>query len=408
MFLYFYLIAVILLGGYIIGPLSIRVYMVLIMMVLLISRKSKGICNPLPTKYIYWYIAFIILMALAFLITGEFIEYGFVKFVLANHLVAIVTYFAIGSFVNNNKKTETVANVLLAITFVSSVVTILQYNNNPLGWRMAGILSTSTINESLEEKIMRSSDEATMLGHSFSMGIFDYAFANAMYIGATAILALYWGLNKKETFAKRFWYLLIYTVGVNACFDTQQRAAFFCLIMMSVFLFWKSIHNNFFHIILVGVALVLIVYSNQQIGLSNGEVLGRMSVVNLENDSRYDMWQRAITYIVENPFGGPVSFLHINNNMPAHNFFLNAFIYGGLLGGIVVIALFFKMIIIIIKEIKFTNTSGSLSLSSYYAISLLIYFICGMVHNSSLVFGSVLIFILFPLMLCGRYFEQKE
>lgn len=408
MFLYFYLIAVILLGGYIIGPLSIRVYMVLIMMVLLISRYSKGIRNPLPTKYIYWYIVFIVLMALAFLVTGEFFVYGFVKFVLANHLVCIVTYFAVGSFVKNNNKFKTVTNVLLTIMFVSSVVTILQYYNNPFGWRMARILSTSTMTESLSDKIMRFSDDSSMLGHSYAMGIFDFAFTNAMYIGATAILALYWGLNKKETFAKRLWYLLIFTIGVIACFDTQQRAAFFCLIMMSVFLFWKSIHNSFFHIILVCVALVLIVYLNQQNGLSNGEDLGRMSVVNFENDSRHGMWQRAITYIIENPFGGPVSFMRINNNMPAHNFFLNAFIYGGLLGGIVVIALFIKIIIIIIKKIKPTNTSGSLSLSSYYAISLLIYFICGMVHNSSLVFGSVLIFILFPLMLSDRYFEQEE
>lgn len=403
MFFFLYIIAVLLFGGYIIGPFSIRVYMVLIMMVLLISRYSKGIRTPLPTNYVFWFISFIVLMALAFLITGEFFEYGFIKFVLANHLVCIVTYFAIGSFVTNSKKIKAVTNVLLAIMFVSSVVTILQYYNNPFGWRMARILSTSTMNESLSDKIMRFSDDSTMLGHSYAMGIFDFAFSNAMYIGSTAILALYWGLNKKEAFAKRFWYLLIYTIGLIACFDTQQRAAFFCLIIMSVFLFWKNIHNSFFRLILVGMALVLIVYSNQEIGLSNGEDLGRMSVVDFENDSRYGMWQRAIPFIIENPFGGAILFMRINNNMPVHNFFLNAFIYGGLLGGSVVIALFIKMILQIIKAIKTIDFSESLS--AYYAISLLIYFICGMVHNSSLVFGSVLIFILFPLMLCERYFE---
>lgn len=407
MFIYLYLIAVILFGGFLIGPFSIRVYMVLVMMVvLLFSRYSKGSRNPLPKNYIYWYIAFIVLMALAFMITGEFFEYGFIKFVLANHLVCIVTYFAIGSFVTNSKKIKAVTNVLLAIMFVSSVITILQYYNNPFGWRMARILSISSMNENLEEKIMSAADDETMLGHSYAMGIFDFAFSNAMYIAATAVLALYWGLNKNEPFVKRLLYLSIFSVGVVACFDTQQRAAFFSLIVLSVFLFWKSVHNRFVRVVMACLVLVLVVYFNQQNGLSNGDDVGRMTIGEFEEDSRYEMWIRAIPFIIENPFGGALSFMRINNDMPVHNFFLNAFIYGGWLGGLVVIALFIKMIIQIIKVIKTTNASSSLSL--YYAIGLLIYFICGMVHNSSLVFGSVLIFILFPLMLCERYFEQID
>lgn len=408
-FFYLYIIAVLLFGGYIIGPFSIRVYMVLIMLIHLIVQYSKGKKSSLPISYIYWYIAFILVMALAFLITGEFFVFGFIKFILANHLVCIVTYFAIGLYITDYNKLKGVTKVLVGIMFFTSIITILQYYNNPIGWNFARAFSTSRMSETLSDKLLRFSEESSMLGHSYAMGIFDFAFSNAMFIASTSVLSLYWALRKQEKGGIRLWYLFVFLVGLMGCFATQQRAAFYCLVIISGVIIWENIKNPIFRVILLGFILLVLVYSNTSSPFFENEELGRMSAIgNFEKDSRYMMWQNAIRFIGHNVFGGPLAFILINNNMPAHNFIFNAFIYGGLFGGTIVIILFIKMLAQIFKSIKKRNLSTSKYLSSLYALELLIFFICGMFHNSSLVFGSVLIFVLFPLMMCDRNFWMKN
>ena len=410
LFYYLYIVAVLLFGGYIIGPFSIRVYMVSIMMVHLVVQYFKKNKSPLPTNYIYWYVAFILVMAFSFWVNGEFSSFGYIKFVLANHLVCIVTYFATGLYITDEKKLEGVSKLLVGIMFFTSVITILQYFNNPIGWGFARVFSTSTISESMSDKLMRYSKDSSMLGHSVSMGIFDFAFTNAMFIAATSVLSLFWVLRKKGKGWARVLYAIAFAVGLVGCFTTQQRAAFYCMVLASGFIIWNSVRKPFFRIIILGFVLILLLIYSNSIGalISGNENLGRMSDMgNFEGDTRYHMWQNAIAFIEENVFGGPLAFISINDDMPAHNFIFNAFIYGGWIGGIVVIILFVKMLIQIFKSIAKNKLSTSKYLSSFYAMSLLIFFICGMVHNASLVFGSVLIFVLFPLMICERYFPNK-
>ena len=124
LFFFSFIIATLLLGSIMIGPLSIRVYMTCIMIfVLLFDNLKKTInCNyiKIDSSFIKFYVAFLIVMGLSQLFNGDFIEYEYVKKLLAYHLVSIVLFLAIQRYINTYRDLQ---NIILLVS------TILLINN---------------------------------------------------------------------------------------------------------------------------------------------------------------------------------------------------------------------------------------------------------------------------------------
>ena len=94
---YAFIISIILLGSVTVGPLSIRVYATVVMMLILIYNKIKQKQDyiTIDHSFVKIYIIFVIMMGFAQLINGEIFEYQYFKRLLAYHLVCVVTFLSI-------------------------------------------------------------------------------------------------------------------------------------------------------------------------------------------------------------------------------------------------------------------------------------------------------------------------
>ena len=227
-----------------------------------------------------------------------------------------------------------------------------------------------------------------------------------MFIASTAVLPLFYFFKKEANTSHRFIYVTITSLAFVACFMTQQRAAFGLLIVSLVgafFLFGKRKYTWF---LLLGIIFL----SFSQIDFSamiDDEKYGRIgTMLDFKDDeTRQSLRLLASDYISNNLFwGGPEKYLKLAGEQ-SHNFFYNAFIYGGLFGGITVIVLFVMMNVRCFSNI--VKGFKAINLSAFYGIGLLTFFTCGFFHNGSLVLGSSQIFVLFALMIVAEKLEKK-
>ena len=404
LFCIIYFISIICLGSLNIGPFSPRVYMTILMFGVLIMNINKTL-KRMPNKYIVMFVMFIMMMGLSLSMNGEIEHLGYLKLILSFHFVAIVSYYALGFYVTTEERLVQVTNVLLSILLITSIATILQYYNNPIGWGIRVLFTPSGLSEELQESLANNMND-NLLGRSLAVGIFDYAFSNAMFISSTGVVAM--GMTLKQAFPpkSRIFYLIVAICAIIACFMTQQRAAFYLMVLSYIMVLLTYTR----HKVVVGIGLGILLFmvlavGEGAVGIYSDDI-GRMSLstLNMEDDTRHGLWGSAVDFISSHlMWGGPLAYQQLNHGLQSHNFFLNAFIYGGLLGAIFVILMFLMMclrcFICILKGLSKKR------LSCCFAIGVLIFFVCGFFHNASLVLGSTQIFILFPLMLVGETIE---
>ncbi len=401
-FFIIYFISIICLGSLNIGPFSPRVYMTVLMFGVLIMNINNTL-KRLPNKYIIVFVAFIMMMGLSLSMNGELESFGYLKLILSFHFVAIVAYYALGLCISTEDRLVQITNVLLGILLITSVATILQYYNNPMGWGIRVLFTPTGLSEELQESLANNLNDS-LLGRSLAVGIFDYAFSNAMFISSTGVVAMGMTFRQASKKLSRIFYFGIAICAIVACFMTQQRAAFYLMLLSYIVVLLMFTR----HKIVVGIVVLLFILLAVGEGsdIIYSEDVGRMSLstLNMEDDTRQDLWDNAFDFISSHlMWGGPLAYQQLNHGLQSHNFFLNAFIYGGLLGSIFIILMFLMMcwrcFVCILRG------WGKRRLSCCFAIGVLIFFVCGFFHNASLVLGSTQIFILFPLMLVGENIE---
>lgn len=398
-----FLLSITLFGSIFIGPFSIRVYMVLFILVNLFWFEKNRRALKLDS-YITQYIVFIILMGISLVFNGEFERFLFVKYALAYYLVAIVAYCATGVYANTAIKIKMVENTLLAIMAATSVVTIMQYFNNSTGWFIGSLFGD--INEVHQEWIDDAQSIDNLTGRSLAYGIMGFSFTNAMYISSVGILA-FGGIINSNTLLKKMYYVSLVILGLIACFMTQQRSAFY--FMFAAFVVLTYIYFKHKLILFFGIILLLLICS-QSLGsfLSDDSFMGRLSLQTMgQDDTRERLLRNGINFVADNTmWGGPLAYMDANAGLPSHNFILNALIYGGLFGGIILIVLFVK---ILIKAIRLVFNKYKRNASSFFcAIALICFLLQGMFHNESLITGSTLLFVLFSLMLTSDKLERNQ
>lgn len=90
----FFLVSILVLGTFLIGPITGRVWMVALMFFYLLFSASK---NKLKVKSVYMYMVvfavYILLLLVAQMMNGDMERYG-ITWLLANHFVSIVAFVA--------------------------------------------------------------------------------------------------------------------------------------------------------------------------------------------------------------------------------------------------------------------------------------------------------------------------
>jgi O-antigen ligase len=135
--------------------------------------------------------------------------------------------------------------------------------------------------------------------------------------------------------------------------------------------------------------------------------LGRLS--NFEDEKRGNIYTKSFQFVIENFFFGgqlrAANYLEANGLVgSAHNFILNAFIYSGVFGAVFVIILFGRMIRKSVNVILGKNTIQNSSF--FVGISLIVYLLNSLAHNSSLVSGDEFIWLLFAMLVKSQSIER--
>lgn len=396
-----FLISVFFLGSLVIGPASIRVLMTILAFGLLIIHNKKLFRLRLSNDLIVLYCCYLLCMSIAMFFNGEFSEYGVIKVLLAFHLVCIVSYYAVRYYVNNTKSLSIVGKILIAAVILNSVVTILQYIGSSIGWGI-NLALTGYRNEMVVDYSDSVAEGETMLGLARTPGLLDSAVANGMFISSLGILPFIYlsKIKKEKSMLLKISCWISLALSAIACFMCQERAALLMFTAALLYLLWNQTKNK----IVIILAIVGGIFYFSTYTITDMSILGRFTDFSVDDDLRSDIWNTAQTYIADNlMWGGPLHFLQKAGHFP-HNFFYNALIYGGLLGGIFVIVVFFKIVIRAIKSLR----KGSSSEEIVYAIALLSYLMQGMFHNASLVTGSVTIFVLLGLMEASKAISQNN
>ena len=198
----------------------------------------------------------------------------------------------------------------------------------------------------------------------------------------------------------------IYTLGaLYATFLTQERSPFLiAFFVVGVGLYKMLVGRNkkykpVLFIIFAVFIVWLIPYLYDVILTGDNRFSKKIEV----EDARISIYNNAMSFIFKNPVFGGINYYFALGIKAPHNLFLNAYIYGGILGFSVLMTLIYKQCKLcvseVLKRITYDNT-----IYIVFGLAYLAYTANGMLHNSSLATGDFMVWLLWG----GFYFYYSK
>lgn len=399
---YIYIVAITIGGSFYVGPLSIRVLLALLVTCLIIADGvNRKVQCQLPKEFIYLYVAFLFVMIMAQLLNGEIVVSGLLKDLFATHYISVLTFFIVDTYILTRKSTFMVTLVILSVTLLDALVTYLQYINSSVGWILGQMFFN--VQDVKLDKIVETADQhsgQSLLNMSLAGGIFGDSVMNGYILSSFGILSLYFALKKTSYWLNSLGWLCI-IIFICVAFMIQQRSAFVLLCAMVVWLTFRYLPK-----VSVAMVFIAVIYISLfgMIDIDDAK-MGRFSNLKVD-DTRVHIYSYAMDFIQNHILlGGPVTFNQRYGVYP-HNFFFNAFIYGGGISALIVVYLYFKMLWIGFKTI--IKNSDIITPDVVYAAGLIIFLLNGLTHNASLITGNATIWLLFAMMLRTNQLNQMK
>lgn len=376
-----FIVSVLTCGSVYIGPLSLRVYMTVLMLVYLFVNYSSSRQKRLKTRtdYIRNYAICIVTLGLSLLLNGGFEVYNFIYKCLAFYLVCIVAYFAVDVCVKEPKLFDKLIFVLTLIAVFDAVVTILQFYNTNIGWAIGSAFSN------IDDYSGYLDEHDTFEGVSKLPGIFGHPVSNGFYLVVVAPMLLA-RFNGKQSVFKSISSLLFMVVIVVSLYYLQQRAAFILLILVLVYHYLRDDVKHPFRVASLLLLGILIVYLIEP-SFSTDPETNRLSTY--DNSARLRVWKQAISVISDNPFFGNLLQYNMRAEYSAHNCFLDSLVNSGIFGFIPLFVLYVRTVLDSFKIMRHSQDIYA----RVFSYCVLICMAMGMFHNTSYMSGDVIIFI---------------
>jgi hypothetical protein len=387
--LFVFLFASLFLNGYKIGPLSIRIYVSLLVFLIFIFKSTKF--HSIWENWLYAF--FIFFYWLALIINGEISEVDFAKQLFGSYLICFISFYVFYKGVVSRKDVNLVIIFLVLFGVLNGIVSTLQFNGNSAAYLWATVLNPT---ELLEERTEIYQRAGSGLGVGV-VGFFGGIVKNGYFSSAFALLSLYMIVVSKNFFYRTFFVIISFFL-LFSVFLTQQRLITLLSLAMYLFFYYKFFNIRYGTLVFI-LPMVCFALWYFYTGMLESDSLGRLS--NLEDENRKNLYAKSFQFVIENIFFGgelrAAKYLESNGLVgSAHNFVLNAFIHSGVFGAVFVVILFFRMII---KSVRVIFKKNSLQNTSFFiSISLIVYLLNSLTHNSSLVSGDEFIWILFSLL----------
>ena len=402
-FFLIFIIAVLTCGSIKVGPLSLRIYMTLIMMAYLLFTRRPQSEKPykIRTDYIYLYLLCIGTLGLSLAINGGLIVFGYFERCLAYYLICIVGYFAVDRCVRGYKHVKVFVFVISLIILLDSIVTILQYQNDPIGWGIGAIFSD------MDEFAYYLDDHISFDNVSKLPGIIGRPVTNGFFLAVTTPMLLsslgtqYTVKSKFIYFIRFIFYVSTIAISLVAMFFLQQRAAFFLVLLVIAYHLLRHIVKKpvKYLIPLIVLLIIAIVVSYPSLGDPD---TSRLS--STDNSSRTSLMGWAITVIFDNPLFGNIVLYNQHTDYSAHNVLIDSLIDSGIFGFIPLLYLFVKTIVDSLRIMLKSNDNYA----RVFSYSVLICMGMGMFHNTSYLTGDVIIFLSLALMFKTQVFSDQH
>ncbi len=243
---------------------------------------------------------------------------------------------------------------------------ILSSNSNTLGFSISGLYANAVFN-----------------GH------------NMLFFCISALFLLYSSDKKFQLMG-----IVSSAIIIIGLFYCQQRGAFFISIVVWLFIIYRyfSTRVNSKLLTLFLFIILLLVLVPQIMGFLESSDSRLIS----DSDSGRGMLLReSINYYLEHPlFGGYAACIH-QIGMPSHNLLVSAFLAGGFFGGVILLILIFKLLMLVFKNFRQQSVISPISLLVLGLIT------DSMVHNTGFVEGDPSTFLSMALLVYAFKYKVK-
>lgn len=389
LYIIFIVICILYPSKYIVGPISIRHIISLIMLASCLLEGFRA------DKYLYLYCGFLLFLGISSVATG----FGgtFFNKLFGTYLPFVAAYASTFLLIKKFEGTNLLVGTIVCIGVLNAIVTIGQFFDLSLAEKISSILHVE-----IDEKyvtLLDFKEESEGLALPGLLGTVD----NGYFLSATALLTLY---NKNCRFSIN---VCLWMIVITASFLAQERAGFLIAIVFSALIVRRNLlskNKTVGYFVLIAFLLIgaLAIYSYLDDILSSDLRYSK----GFEGDGRSEYRIVSWSYLFQNPMGGFYYFDALGHHHP-HNFFVNAFLYGGFWGGICLIVLFVLQIVRITPYLFRTNDSKMFQWAFIWGIMYIDYSLNSMVHNASIVQGILPFFVWWGAFLASdELYEEDE
>lgn len=381
------------LGGIHIGPLSVRI---LAAYGVLAYALFFGKNDFLPTNGMKMYFAYVAVYVFVNMLNYTAFSSVFVKDLVAVHLVCCIAIFAFPRIFKTEASIRG-AYITIAVGFLlNAVVTILQAQNDFLGWTV-GMAINPTEQEELDE-ILSETNDVDDFQKSYVMGILGTVVGNGYFIATMLPVMTYYVWDRFRL--KTLWAVAMFAVTAVCAYFIQQRMAILVIGVYALSIILLKKGSSLAKFFAISVALLLILFNLDNIVGFDYTQAGRLSDFSDE--------LRSSTLTVLNDFiSNPRQLLLGNNQITTqeereiflvigHNTFTDAFRLGGLFLFFTFVVLFFCLcktligITLFSRNVEDYRTMGM-------AIGCLCYLLYSQTHSTGVQSGSIMFWTLYML-----------
>ena len=389
--------------------------------VMLIACMRQSIPFPMG-RVMKTYLLFVLTFVVSATLTGYLDE-----LLITYYIAACTGFWATKILVTKYRDGRLLLKAIIVLGVINALVTIGQ----TVGLQYADQL-VSFFHLKLPEKYVNKIDAeggqdlALMLTRP---GLFNSAVYNGYFLMTTGVASL--ELLSRRLRLQRLIPWMVITVG---CICVQERGPIVILAVLSAFAFYKIlfIKKMKYTLLMAVFALVIQLLSglvsstlpgvtddgespavavlyddgdDQGSGNSYSRLVkeSRFAELGFDDTGRGDIYEQTTEYLMDHPFIGGYHRLVAMYDMPPHNLFLNAFIYGGFVGGFTILLILFWQVKplwrVLRRKIADTNPVCFFMGLSYIAFTL-----NSLAHNKSIVTGDEFIWLLWA----AFYYEYRK
>lgn len=369
------------------GPVSYRHVISLLMLMVCVYEGFRS------DKYLYLYYVFVLFFGISSAATG----FGgdFVRSFFGTYISMIAAYAATYLLIKKYAGISFLVWTIVCIGLLNAIVTIGQF----FDWAIVDKLY-SFFRIELDNKYIDLADNSESGGLALP-GLLR-SLDNGYFLSATALLVLY---NKNSNLYINF---ILWIIIMGASFLAQERAGFMLAIVFSAFIvgeyyFTQKKAIGYIALVIILIICASVIYSYMDDILSSELRYSK----GFEGDNRNEYRTLTWNYVLYNPMGGFFDYDAKGLSHP-HIFFLNAFLFGGFLGGLCLIVLLLLQIIRIIPYLFHNSGSDMAKWAFIWGLMYIDYTLNAMVHNPSIAQGVMQFFIWWGAFVASAELNEEE